>query len=162
RWRASSPAPVHPQPLLGVFTHPSFDHRRDRLHRAFDVDFAGGVARGLDGFGEINAKAMVVGQADDAGAMNRALDMAREAGDERIGLAAGAEEGHVYAVDVMLVDEHGDVAAGFEHAHEPHRRVETRWDEVTHAAFTKLDDRITHRAYIGAAVEHCGVELKFG
>src|SRR5258708_20575376 len=95
----SAPGAVPPQPLLGMFAHPSFDHGRDRLHCALEVDLPISVARWLDGFGEINAKAMVVGQADDAGAMNRALDMAREAGDERICFASAAPGGHVYAID---------------------------------------------------------------
>src|SRR5258708_22187054 len=130
----SAPAPVHPQPLLGMFAHPSFDHGRDRLHCALEVDLPVSVARWLDGFGEINAKAMVVGQADDAGAMNRALDMAREAGDERIGFAAAAEEGHVDAIDVMMVDEHGDVAAGFDHALQSPRHVEPQRNQDAPAA----------------------------
>src|SRR5262245_59878584 len=145
-----------------MFAHPSFDHRRDRLHRAFDVDFVGGVARWLDSFGEINAKTMVIGQANDAGAMNRALDVAREAGDERIGLAAAAEEGHVYAIDVMLVDEHGGVAAAFEHAREPDRRVEPCRNETAHAAFAELDDRLAHRTVVGWPVEHRRIESKLG
>ena len=81
-----------------------------------DVDLAVGIAPRLDGFGEVDAKAMAVGQAHDARAVDRAIDVARESGDEGVGLAAAAEEGHVDAVHVILVDEHGDVAAGFEHA----------------------------------------------
>ena len=73
---------------------------------------------GVDGLGEVDAEAVAVGQAHHAGAVDRAIDVAGEPGDERIGLAAAAEEGHVDAVHVVLVDQHADVAAGLEHAHE--------------------------------------------
>src|SRR5258708_33745863 len=82
----SAPAPVHPQPLLGMFAHPSFDHGRDRLHCALEVDLPVSVARWLDGFGAIHAQAMVVGQAGAAGASNRAPGLAREAGAGPTGL----------------------------------------------------------------------------
>ena len=36
--RVSAPAPMQPQPLLGMLTHPSFDHRGDDLHGACDLD----------------------------------------------------------------------------------------------------------------------------
>jgi hypothetical protein len=72
--------------LLGVLAYPSFDHRRDRLHGAGNVDLAGIVAPRLDGFAEIDAEALLVGQTDDARAVNRAFDVARETGDERLAL----------------------------------------------------------------------------
>src|SRR5260370_37965313 len=118
----SAAAPVHPQPLLGMFADPSFDHGRDRLHCALEVDLPVSVARWLDGFGEINAKAMVGGQADDAGAMNRALDMTREAGDERIGFAAAAAEGHRYPLHRILCDDDCHLARRLEPPPRAHPR----------------------------------------
>src|SRR5882762_7642692 len=59
------PAPVHPQPLIGIFADPALDHRRDRLHRSLNVDLPGGIADRLHFFGQFATKA-VSGQADDA------------------------------------------------------------------------------------------------
>src|SRR5947207_293495 len=105
---------------------------------------------------------MLVRQTDDARAVNRALDVAGETGDEGVGFAAAAEEGHVDAVDIVLIDEHGDVAADLEHAQELERRVEASRDEISHAALAKFDDCVAHRADIGSAVEHRRVEPGFG
>ena len=44
RWIVA-PAPVQPEPLLGMLAHPAFDHIGDGLHGAGDVDLAVGVAR---------------------------------------------------------------------------------------------------------------------
>ena len=62
----------------------------------------------------------------------------------------------------MLVDEHSDMATGLELAHEPYRRVEPSWDEVTHATFAELDDGVAHRADVGSAVKHRRIEPKLG
>src|SRR5262245_10918846 len=159
---SSSPAPMDPQPLFRVLAHPAFDHRRDRLHGPLDVDLAVGIAGRRDRFGQIDAKAMAVGQADDARAVNRAIDVPRQAGDEGVRFAAPPEEGHVHAVHVMLVDDHGDVAAGFEHAQELDRRVEAGGHEGAHAAFADLDDGIADGADIGLAVEHRRLETILG
>ena len=105
-----------PQPLLGMLAHPAFDHRGDRLHGAGDVDLAVGVARGRDGLGELDAKAMAVGQADHARAVDRAIEVPGKAREQRVRLAAAAEERHVDAADVVLVDQHRDMPAGLEHA----------------------------------------------
>src|ERR1700737_1416574 len=40
----SPPAPVQPEPLLGMLAHPALDHRRHRLHGGPNVDAAFGVA----------------------------------------------------------------------------------------------------------------------
>ena len=49
-----------------MLAYPSFDHRRDRLHGAGDIDLTGLVAPGLDGFAEIDAEAMLVEVLDDS------------------------------------------------------------------------------------------------
>src|SRR5205823_12071485 len=72
-----SPAAVQPQPLLRIFANPALDHRGDGLHGALDVDLAGGVAHRRYLIGKFGAKA-VTGQADDAHAMNRALDLPQQ------------------------------------------------------------------------------------
>ena len=36
---------MQPQPLVRILPHPAFDHIRHRLHRALDIDLAGGVLR---------------------------------------------------------------------------------------------------------------------
>jgi hypothetical protein len=39
-----------------MFAHPALDHRGDRLHGGFDVDLAGGVARGFQRLADFRAK----------------------------------------------------------------------------------------------------------
>ena len=46
------PAPVQPEPLLGMLADPAFDHAGDDLHGAGDVDLAVGVARRRDFVGQ--------------------------------------------------------------------------------------------------------------
>src|SRR6516165_11467431 len=72
----SPPAPVQPQPLVGMLAHPALDHRGNRLHGAAHVDFALRIAPRLDRLGEVDTKAMAIGQAHHARSMNWALDMA--------------------------------------------------------------------------------------
>ena len=66
-----TPSAMQPEPLLGIFADPAFDHRRDRLHRALDVDAAVGVAHRLDRVGHFAPEAVAVGLADDAHAVDR-------------------------------------------------------------------------------------------
>ena len=117
------------------------------------------LAAGVDRFGQVDAKAVPVGQAHDARAVNGTIDMACKARNEWVCLAGAAEEGDVHAVHVMLVDQHGDVAAGFEHAQQLERRVETGRDQRAHGAFADFDDRIARGADVGPTVEHSGVEV---
>src|SRR5260370_29458352 len=101
----SPPSAVQPQPLLGMFAHPALDYRRDRLHGGLDVDPTAGVARRLDRFADLGAKAPA-GEADGTHAVNRAIEVPGNARDQRIGFAAPAEERHVHALAQMLVDQH--------------------------------------------------------
>ena len=75
---------------------------------------------------------MLVGQAYDPRAVNGAVDVAGEPGDEGIGFATAAEEGYVDSVHVILVDQYGDVAAGLEHPQQLERRVETGRNQRAH------------------------------
>ena len=79
-----------------------------------------------------------------------------------LALHGAAEEGDVHAVHIMLVDQHGDVAAGFEHAGELDWGVQAGRHKRAHAAFADLNDGVAHRADIRSTVEHRGVELVFG
>src|SRR5260370_34656089 len=85
----SPPSAVQPQPLLGMFAHPALDHRRNRLHGELDFGAAAGVARRLDRFADLGAKAPA-GEADGAHAVNRAIEMPGKARDQPIGLAGTA------------------------------------------------------------------------
>src|SRR5215472_8923754 len=112
RFAALLPPPaVQPQPLLGMLAHPAFDHAGDRLHGALHVDLAFGVAHRCDLVGDLAAEG-AAGQADHAGAVDRAFDMAGERRDQRIRHAAAAEECDLDAFDIVLVDQHGDVPVG--------------------------------------------------
>src|SRR5665213_364809 len=71
------PAPVQPEPLFGILADPAFDHAGDDLHGAGDVDLAVGTARRLDLLGQLAAEA-VAGQANDAGAVYRAIEVLGE------------------------------------------------------------------------------------
>src|SRR5713101_7276299 len=68
------PAAMQPQPLIGIFADPALDHRGNRLRRALNIDFAGGVAHRLYFVGEFGAKT-VTGQADNPHPMYRAFDL---------------------------------------------------------------------------------------
>ena len=83
---------MQPQPLFRIFAHPALDHRGHGLHRAGNVDLSRRIAHRLDLFGEFGAEAMV-GEADDAHAVDRAFDLTHQAGQRRIGLGLAAEEG---------------------------------------------------------------------
>src|SRR5665647_1556954 len=71
------PAAVQPQPLIRIFADPALDHRGDRLHRSLNVDLAGGVAHRLHFLRQFGAETMA-GQADDADAVDRALDLPQQ------------------------------------------------------------------------------------
>src|SRR5689334_6348016 len=130
----SSPPAVHPEPLVRIFAYPAFDHRGDRLHRAGNVDLALGVAHRRDRLRQVDAEMVPVGKAHHTGAVDWAVYVLGETGDERVRLAGAPEEGHVDAVDVVLVDQHGDMTAALEHAAELDRRIEPGRHERAHAA----------------------------
>src|SRR4051794_5068985 len=94
---ALTPSAVQPEPLIGIFADPALDHRRDRLHRALNVDLAGGVTHRFHLFGEFSSKA-VSRQPYDADAMDRAFDLSQKARQHRIGLGLAAEERHLNAI----------------------------------------------------------------
>jgi len=55
----------------------------------------------------------MAGQADDADAVNRTLDLPQQPGQHRIGPGLAAEERDLDAIGKILIDQHGDVAGRF-------------------------------------------------
>ena len=84
---------------------------------------------------------IAVGQAHDAHAADRALEWRASCAISGLALPA-AEEHHVDAAPVMLVDQHADVLAAFERAREADRRIEAGRDQGAHAARAHLDDGV--------------------
>src|SRR5438309_675481 len=105
---ASAPAAVQPEPLFGMLPDPAFDHAGHDLHRALHVDLTGGVAHRIDLLDHLESEA-VAGQANDAYAMDRALDPGSKPGQQRIALRLAPEKGDVDTLDVILVDQHAGV-----------------------------------------------------
>src|SRR5664279_3537120 len=97
-----SPAAVQPKPLLGMFADPAFDHAGNDLHGAGDVDFSVGSARRRDLLGDLAAEA-VPRQPDNASAVDRAVEMASQPRDQRVGHGAAAEESHLDAAHIIPV-----------------------------------------------------------
>ena len=92
-----------------------------------DIDAAFGVAHRWDFRADLAGEA-IAGQPDHPGAVDRAFDLAGEHGDQRVRQAFAAEESDLDAAAVMLVDQHGDVAALLQRAGERHRRAHARGD----------------------------------
>src|SRR5690349_16791361 len=105
-----APALMQPEPLLRMLAHPAFDCAGDCLHGAFDIDLAARGSRRCDGLGEFNAKPFVR-QADDAHALDRAIDLAREARNDCAGARRTTEKSDVNPAAVVLIDQHAGDAA---------------------------------------------------
>ena len=106
-----APAAMQPQPLLGMLAHPAFDHRRDRLHGAADVDLPSASRGGSIASVISTRKLLPSGLRTTRSAVDRAFDLPREHRDQRIGTAAPAEENHFDALGHVLVDQHADMRA---------------------------------------------------
>ena len=150
---ASPPAAVQPQPLLRMLAHPGFDDIGDRLRRARDVDPALGVAHRFDRIGDLAPELVAVGQADDAHAMDRAIDVAGKLRQQRDALQARPKKVTSTPRDLVLVDQHADLAAALERARQPDRRIEPGRHQRAHAARAHFNDRVGDRADIGRAIE---------
>jgi hypothetical protein len=70
------PSSVQPEPQLWKLAHPVFDDVGDPLHHAPHLDAATRVALGSIGLGDLDAKAIAIGQTDRVRAVDRAVDMA--------------------------------------------------------------------------------------
>jgi len=90
----------------------------------------------------------VIGQAYDARAVDRTIEMAREARQHRVRPAAAAEERHFDAALVVLVDQHRHVPARFQRRCDPERRVGAAGDHRAHGPGAQLDHRIRNRAQV--------------
>jgi len=90
--------------LLRVFAHPAFDDGGNNLHCARYVDAALRIARQIDRLAQFAPEMMAVGLPHRADAADRAFEVAGELGDQRVGLAGAAEEGHFDAAPVVLID----------------------------------------------------------
>src|SRR5665213_3315682 len=97
-----APAPVQPEPLLGILANPALDHAGNDLHGAIDVDLALGIARRFDRIGHLAAEA-VARQTYHAYAMDRAVEMTGEPRQQRIGHGALAEKSYRHAAHVILI-----------------------------------------------------------
>src|SRR5690606_38187786 len=86
-----SPSPVQPEPLLGVLADPTLDDRHDLLRGRGNVDLAGCIAFGRDLVGQFGAEA-AARQAHDTHAVDRAIDIAADAGEQLVGACLAAEE----------------------------------------------------------------------
>src|SRR6266511_4746844 len=109
----SAPPPVQPQPLLGVLAYTALHDRGDRLRGGVDVDVARAVALRLDRLGELDAETMI-GKADGACPVDRAVEAPGESRDHRVGLARAAEELDVDALIEELVDQDSHVRPALE------------------------------------------------
>src|SRR3984893_10900835 len=157
-----APAAVDPEPLLRMLAYPAFNHRGDRLHRALHINPAFRIAPRLYRLRKLGTKAIAIRQTDDAGSIDGTFDMAGETGNERVGLAWSAEEGHVDAIDVILVNEHGHVSTPLQNAGKLERCVQTGGHKRPHAAFADLDDSLAHGNDVWPAIEDCCVEGELG
>src|SRR3984893_14104354 len=157
-----APAAVDPEPLLRMLAYPAFNHRGDRLHRALHINPAFRIAPRLYRPRKLGTKAIAIRQTHDAGPIDGTFDMAGETGNERVGLAWSAEEGHVDAIDVILVNEHGHVSTPLQNAGKLERCVQTGGHKGPHAAFADLDDSLAHGNDVWPAIKDCCVEGKLG
>src|SRR5215211_4959223 len=153
----STPSPMQPQPLLGVLAHPALDDRVDRLRRRLHVDAALAVARRRNFLGKLDAKSMI-GQADYARAVDRALEMARQSRHHGIGLAPPSEELDLHPVIVKLVDQDADVQPALERGGHRARCSDPGRDQVSHVGRADLAHRGGNVADIGRAKKDRGFE----
>ncbi len=86
--------------------------------------------------------------------MDRAFDLTRQHGDERIDFAGAPEERHVNAARIVLVDQHGHMPALLQRAGKRHRRTHARGHEFAHQPLAQRHHGIRDGAEIGAAVKN--------
>ena len=84
----------------------------------------------FDGVGDLARETVAIGLAHDAHAVDRASGLAGEQRDQRVHLAGPAEEGHLDAAGVVLVDQHADMDARLQEPRELHRGVEAGRDQI--------------------------------
>src|SRR4029077_11535089 len=105
-----------------MLANPTLNHRCDDLHGASDIDFSLRIKNRLDFISELGTKPMVR-QAYNTGAMDRAVEMAREPSQKRVRHGSPTEERHRDTAHVVLVDKHADMCAAFERFGNLHGRI---------------------------------------
>src|SRR5262245_53882394 len=125
------PAPMQPQPLLGVLAYPALDDRSDDLHRRLLVDAPLGVARRVDGACRRDPEA-VLGEPHDAHADDRALVEPRQPRQQRVRQTFVPEERDRRALPVVLVDQHADVTPVLEDRPRHDHPLDARGDQLPH------------------------------
>ncbi len=154
------PPAMQPQPLLGVLPHPPLDHSGDRLHRAHDVDPSLGITRCLDSLGQLEAKA-VIGQANGASAVDRAIEPSRQPRQRGVGLAAAAEKLDVDPHGEVLIDQHPDMDTALERIRDAQRRLCARRNECAHHRLANAENLLAQRRHVRALVDDRAVEMEF-
>ena len=136
---------MHPQPLAWILADPTLDHTCHRLHRAGDIDHAVGVPRQSQGRRQFQPEP-TLGQADDADAVDRAIVVPGELGQERVGKARPAEELDHHAAGEMLVDQLPEMAAILDHVAHGEDGAGRGGREAAHGATADLLDELPGRA----------------
>src|SRR5262249_41915985 len=151
------PAPVQPQPLLGVLAHPALDDRGDDLHRRLLVDAPLGVTRRIDRAGRRDPEA-VLREADDAYADDRAIVEPRQPGQKRVRQTFAPEERDRRARPRVLVDQHADVAAVLEDRPRHDHPLDARGDEVPHQPLANPPHLGGDAHVVRRAIDHATLE----
>ena len=90
--------------------------------------------------------------------MHRALDLAEQAGQHRIGLGLAAEEGDLDAIGQILVDQHADMLAFLQRLCEAERRVASGRDQRSHLYLPHLLDDAVGGGDVGPAIQQRGID----
>ena len=90
--------------------------------------------------------------------MDRTFDLAGKAREQGIGFCRAAEEGHVDAARVILVDQHADMQAALQRVREPHRRIERGCDHLAHVDGADVLHGAVDGGDVRTAKQHRGLE----
>lgn len=115
--------------------------------------------RDLDRRLELQPEA-VAGQANAAGGIDLAIELADELGKQRICLHVLREEFRLQALTELLVDEHADAAAAFELPGKGERGAGMRRHEVAHALLAEFEYPVGEIGIVRRPEEHRHVEAE--
>ena len=96
----------------------------------------------------------VAGQADDAGAVDRAIDVPPQPRQHRIGAGFSPEERHLDAAGQILIDQHADMLALLQRFGEPERRVAAGRNQFAHVDPAHFVDDAVGAGAVGPAIQH--------
>jgi hypothetical protein len=128
--KSSMPAPLNPEPLLGMLADPPFDHVHDHLRCRLDIDLPDGVARRWECVGKLNAE-LSAGKSNRATAQDGAIEPSRKPSENRTGFVRLPEEPDVHPVREVFVDDHADAAAPLENIDDSEGGDRARWNETS-------------------------------